>query len=73
MNGLEKPVRKNSDQKNRKNSKNLSEIAACEHKTPSEKEKFGSNKKLGLNLKNELRMNWENHLEKNPIQNSKKQ
>ena len=30
MNGLEKPFRKKSDLKNRKNSKNQSEIAACE-------------------------------------------
>ena len=33
MNGLEKPFRKKSDPKNRKNSKNQSEIAACEQKT----------------------------------------
>ena len=32
MNGLEKPFRKKSDPKNRKNSKNQSEIAACEKK-----------------------------------------
>ena len=32
MNGLEKPFRKKSDPKNRKNSKNQSEIAACEQK-----------------------------------------
>ena len=32
MNGLEKPFRKKSDLKNRKNSKNRSEIAACEQK-----------------------------------------
>ena len=31
MNGLEKPFRK-TDPKNRKNSKNQSEIAACEQK-----------------------------------------
>ena len=34
MNGLEKPFRKKSDPKNRKNSKNHSEIAACEQKKP---------------------------------------
>ena len=32
MNGLGKPFRKKSDPKNRKNSKNQSEIAACEQK-----------------------------------------
>ena len=32
MNGLEKPFRKKSYPKNRKNSKNQSEIAACEQK-----------------------------------------
>ena len=32
MNGLEKPFRKNPIQKYRKNSKNQSEIAACEQK-----------------------------------------
>ena len=37
-----------ADPKNRKNSKNQSEIAACEQKTTSEKLKFNSNKKLGL-------------------------
>ena len=30
MNGLEKPFRKKTDPKNRKNTKNQSEIAACE-------------------------------------------
>ena len=34
MNGLEKPFRKKSDPKNRKNSKNQSKIAACEQKKP---------------------------------------
>ena len=43
MNGLGKPFRKNSDPKNRKNSKNQSEIAPCEQKTTSEKAKFCSN------------------------------
>ena len=32
VNGLGKPFRKKSDSKNRKNSKNQSEIAACEQK-----------------------------------------
>ena len=32
VNGLGKPFRKKSDPKNRKNSKNQSEIAACEQK-----------------------------------------
>ena len=40
MNGLEKPFRKKSDPKNRKKSKNQSEIAACEQKTTSEKANF---------------------------------
>ena len=38
MNGLEKPLRKKSDPKNRKNSKNQSEIAVCEQKTTLESE-----------------------------------
>ena len=37
MNGLGKPLRKKSDPKNRKNSRNQSEIAACEQKTVSTK------------------------------------
>ena len=40
MNGLEKPFRKKSDPKNRKNSKNQSEIAACEQKTTTDKANF---------------------------------
>ena len=41
MNGLGKPIRKRSDPKNRKkNSKNQSEIAACEQKITSEKANF---------------------------------
>ena len=40
VNGLEKPFRKKSDPKNRKNSKNQSEIAACEQKTTTEKPNF---------------------------------
>ena len=43
MNGLEKPIRKTSDPTNRRNSKNQSEIAACEQKTTSEKANFCSN------------------------------
>ena len=38
-----KPFRKKFDPKNRKNSKNQSEIAACEQKTTTEKPKFCSN------------------------------
>ena len=38
-------------------------------KTTSKKEKFGSNKKLDLNG---LYMDWENHLENNPIQKIEK-
>ena len=48
MNGLEKPFRKKSDPKNRKNSKNQSEIAACEQKTTSEKANFCSNTVFSL-------------------------
>ena len=44
VNGLGKPFRKKSDPKNRKNSKNQSEIAACEQKTTSEKANFCSNR-----------------------------
>ena len=40
MNGLEKPFRKKSDPKNRKNSKNQSEIAACEQKPLARKRIF---------------------------------
>ena len=43
LNGLGKPFRKKSDPKNRKNSKNLSEIAACEQKSTTEKPNFCSN------------------------------
>ena len=42
MNGLGIPFRKKSDPKNRKNSKNQSEIAACEQKITSEKANFCS-------------------------------
>ena len=51
MNGLEKPFRKKSDPKNRKNSKNQSEIAACEQKTTSEKANFCSNTVFSLYFK----------------------
>ena len=51
MNGLEKPFRKKSDPKNRKNSKNQSEIAACEQKTISEKANFCSNTVFSLYFK----------------------
>ena len=46
--GLAKPFRKKSDPKNRKNSKNQSEIAACEQKTTSEKANFCSNTVFSL-------------------------
>ena len=51
MNGLEKPFRKKSDPNNRKNSKNQSEIAACEQKTTSEKANFCSNTVFSLYFK----------------------
>ena len=51
MNGLEKPFRKKSDPKNRKNSKNQSEIAACEQKTTTDKANFCSNTVLSLSFK----------------------
>ena len=50
-NGLGKPFRKNLIQKNRKNSKNQSEIAACEQKTTSEKANFCSNTIFSLYFK----------------------
>ena len=37
MNGMEKPFRKKSDPKSKKNSKNQSEVAPCEQKNTSEK------------------------------------
>ena len=52
VNGLRKPFRKNSDSKNRKNSKNQSEIAACEQKTTTEKPSFCSNTVFSLKFKN---------------------
>ena len=51
MNGLVKPFRKNPIQKIEKNSKNHSEIAACEQKTSSEKENFCSNTVFSLYFK----------------------
>ena len=49
--GLEKPFRKKSDPKNWKNSKNQSEIAACEQKTTTEKPNFCSNTIFSLYFK----------------------
>ena len=51
MNGLEKPFRKKSDPKNRKNSKDQSEIAACEQKTTTDKANFCSNTVFSLYIK----------------------
>ena len=51
MNGLGKTFRKKSDPKNRKISKNQSEIAACEQKTTSEKANFCSNTVFSLYIK----------------------
>ena len=51
MNGLGKPFRKKSNPKNWKNSKNQSEIAACEQKTTSEKANFCSNTVFSLYFK----------------------
>ena len=51
VNGLGKPFRKKSDPKNRKNSKNQSEIAACEQKTTTEKPNFCSNTIFALYFK----------------------
>ena len=51
MNGLEKPFRKKSDPKNWKNSKNQSEIAACEQKTTTDKANFCSNTIFSLYFK----------------------
>ena len=51
MNGLEKPFRKISDPENRKNSKNQSEIAACEQKTTTDKANFCSNTVFSLYFK----------------------
>ena len=51
MNGLGKLLRKKSNPKNRKNSKNQSEIAACEQKPTSEKANLCSNTDFSLYLK----------------------
>ena len=51
MNGLGKPFRKKSDPKNRKNSKNQNEIAACEQQNTSEKANFCSNTVFSLYFK----------------------
>ena len=51
MNGLEKPFRKKSDPKNRRNSKNQSEIAAIEQKITTEKTNFCSNTVFSLYFK----------------------
>ena len=56
MNGLVKPFRKKSDpKKKRKNSKNQSQIAACEQKTTSEKTNFCSNTNFSLYFKFEAK------------------
>ena len=51
VNGMGKPFRKKSDSKNRKNSKNQSEISACEQKTTAEKPNFCSNTVFTLYFK----------------------
>ena len=51
VNGLGKLFRKKSDPKNWKNSKNQSEIAACEQKTTTEKPNFCSNTVFSLYFK----------------------
>ena len=51
VNGLGKPFRKNPMQKIEKNSKNQSEIAACEQKTTTEKPNFCSNTVFSLYFK----------------------
>ena len=51
MKGLEKPFRKESDPKNRKNSKNQIEVAACEQKTTTDKANFCSNTVFSLYFK----------------------
>ena len=52
VNGLAKPFRKKTDPKNRKNSKNQSEIAACQQKTTTEKPNFCSNTIFSFYFKN---------------------
>ena len=51
MNRLGNSFRKKSNPKNRKNSKNQSEIAACEQKTSREKANFCSNTVFSLYFK----------------------
>ena len=51
MSELEKPFREKSDPRNRKNSKNQSEIAACEQKTTTDKANFCSNTVFSLYFK----------------------
>ena len=51
MNRLGQSFRKQSNPKNRKNSKNQSEIAACEQKTTSEKANFCSKTVFSLYFK----------------------
>ena len=51
MKGLGKPLREKSDPKNRKNSKNQSEIAACEQKITGETTNFCSNSVISLYFK----------------------
>ena len=48
MNGLEKPFTKKFDQQNRKSVEIKVKLPQENKKTTSEKLKFGSNKKLGL-------------------------
>ena len=58
MNGLGKPLRKRSDLKNRKISKNQNEIAACEQKTTSQKANFCSNTVFSLHFKIRAKKNY---------------
>ena len=51
MNGFGKPFRTKTNPKNRKNSKNQIEIAACEQKTTSKKANFCSNTVFSLYFK----------------------
>ena len=51
MNGLGKPFRKKIRSKKIENSKNRSEIAACEQRTTSEKANFSSNTVFSLYFK----------------------
>ena len=51
MNGSGKPFRKKNPIQKTEKSKNLSEIAACEQKTTSQKANFGSNTVFSLYFK----------------------